>query len=492
MKKTKTNTIMKKIFYTVLLALSFCATASAQHNLRTGYFLDGYIYKHKLNPAFASDRGYFAIPVAGYVSAGVESNLAVSTFLTPDGNGNLMTFLNPSVSTEDFLSGIAENNPLNVNVDIPVLSFGFHAGKSFNTLDLSLKTDVRTNIPGSMFSWAKQYGDTFDMSNFGLNADARLELAYGYSRQFGEKFRFGFKLKFIAGLAKANYAMEQLTMTMTESEWSVASKGAGYFAAPGIGFKTTDAGAISGFNVPSDYQLMIDSAIQNKNYGGAVDLGFSWDIFKWLTLSASVTDLGFVNWNGVSRLESAERVTAYTGFDNLGPDTDMSAIGAEFNALGEQIMDALYPKVVGTNELLKENLSATAHAGLELRVPFYKRLSVGVLATHRFDGAYSWKELRGSVNWALFRWLSFSASHAESTYGQSFGGAVNFHPRGLNIFVGVDSYKPVMNVSPQYIPIDSFNTTVAAGINFAFGKYRGRYPRKSQVAAAAAAEVVAE
>ena len=483
---------MKKIFYSVLLALAFCATASAQHNLRTGYVLDGYIYKHKLNPAFASDRGYFAIPVAGYVSAGVESNLAVSTFLTPDGNGNLMTFLNPSVSTEDFLSGIADNNPLNVNVDIPVLSFGFHAGKSFNTLDLSLKTDVRTNIPGSMFSWAKQYGDTFDMSNFGLNADARLELAYGYSRQFGEKFRFGFKLKFIAGLAKANYAMEQLTMTMTESEWSVASKGAGYFAAPGIGFKTTDAGAISGFNVPSDYQLMIDSAIQNKNYGGAVDLGFSWDIFKWLTLSASVTDLGFVNWNGVSRLESAERVTAYTGFDNLGPDTDMSAIGAEFNALGEQIMDALYPKVVGTNELLKENLSATAHAGLELRVPFYKRLSVGVLATHRFDGAYSWKELRGSVNWALFRWLSFSASHAESTYGQSFGGAVNFHPRGLNIFVGVDSYKPVMNVSPQYIPIDSFNTTVAAGINFAFGKYRGRYPRKSQVAAAAAAEVVAE
>ena len=468
---------MKRLAISILLAFTCIATASAQHNFRTGYFLDGYIYKHKLNPAFASDRGYFAIPVAGQVSVGAETNLSLSTFLYPDGNGNLNTFLDPSVMVEDFMKGIQTNNPLNVNVDLPVLSLGFHAGKSFNTIDLSLKTDVRSNLPGSLFSWAKQAGNSLDMSDFGLNADSRLELAYGYSRQCGEKFRFGFKLKFIAALAKASYTMDRLTLDMNGDAWRLSSLGNGYFYAPGIGFKTTEAGAINGLDIPH-YEDIIDAALNSRNFGGAVDLGIAYDVFSWLTLSASVTDLGVVSWNEIYKIGSNESLVEYKGFENIGQD-DVN-VGDEFTALGEQLLDVISPKVLSHEETLMDMLSMTAHAGLELRVPFYKRLSVGALGTYRFDGPYSWWEARGSVNWALFRWLSFSASYAQSTYGESYGGAVNFHPGGINLFVGVDSFKPALNMTKQYIPIDSFNTTLAVGLNLAIGKYHGRFPKKQK------------
>ena len=483
---------MKKIFCIALLALSFCATVSAQHNLRTGYFLDGYIYKHKLNPALASDRGYFAIPIAGYVSAGVESTLPASTFLAADANGKMMTFINPNVNAEDVLSGISANAnyPMNLNLDVPVISFGFHAGKSFNTLDLSLKSDVRSTVPGSMFYWAKQqYGSSMNMSDFALNSNTRLELSYGYSRQCGEKFRFGFKLKFLAGLVKADYTMENLTMGVENDVWSIAAKGSGYYASSGVGLKTNDAGIITGFDAPKNASAIFNSVKNTKNYGGAVDLGISWDILSWITLSASVTDLGVLNWNNVSTLESVERTMDYTGFAGLGEGAK-EGVGSELKSFGSGLLDVMSPKVVGTEDKMLDKLSATAHAGLEIRVPFYKRLSVGALATHRFDKVYGWQEVRGSVNWALFRWLSFSASHAWSFYGdtklQSFGGAINFHPNGLNIFVGVDSYKTVMNtfkLPALNLPGENFNnTTLAVGVNFAFGKYHGRFPRKSQVA----------
>lgn len=468
---------MKRLLGIVIIALSFCATASAQHNLRTGYFLDGYVYKHKLNPAFASDRGYFAIPVAGHISAGVETDLALSTFLYPDGNGNLVTFLDPSVSAEEVMDGIKTNNPLNVNLDLPVISLGFHAGKSFNTLDLSLKTDVRSNIPGSLFSWAKQYGNTLDMSKLGLNADARLELSYGYSRQIGEKFRFGFKLKFLAALAKASYTMDQLILTANEDAWRVTSQGSGYFYAPGIGLTKDDSGVINGLDIPY-YEEIIDAALNSRNFGGAIDLGITYDIFKWMTVSASVTDLGVVGWNGLTKIGSDESSIEYAGFENIG-DEDMN-IGEQFGALGEEVLAVISPKVYSTDEKLMDMLSMTAHVGLEVRLPFYKRFSVGALGTYRFDGPYSWWEARGSVNWALFRWLSFSGSYAQSTYGESYGGAVNFHPNGINIFVGVDSFKPALNMTKQYVPVDSFNTTLAVGVNFAFGKYHGRFPRKAK------------
>ena len=86
------------------------AGASAQQNLRTGYFLDGYIYKYKMNPAMAPERGFFALPVMGNIGLGVETNLGLSTFVYPTSQGGLTTFLSPRVSSEDFLKNIADNN----------------------------------------------------------------------------------------------------------------------------------------------------------------------------------------------------------------------------------------------------------------------------------------------------------------------------------------------------------------------------------------------
>ena len=465
---------MKKLICAALAGLLLCTAASAQHNFRTGYFLDGYTYNHKLNPAFASDRGYFAIPGVGYTTAGVETNMSLSTFLYPDGKGNLNTFLSPDVLASDFMKGIQTNNPINANVDLSVLSLGFHAGKSFNTLDISFKTDVRSNLPGSLFSWAKQGGNTVDLSDLALRADSRVELAYGYSRSIGDKLRIGLKLKFIATIANASYHVDQLRMTMDEDVWRVASKGHGHFYAPGVALGMDENGLINGIDIPH-YTDILNEAVGSKTYGGAIDLGFSYDIRKWLTVSASVTDLGFVNMTGVTLLESSSHTLEFTGIENIGSDeADMEK---ELGTIGEELLDIVAPKVVSTNDVLRELLSMTTHVGLELRAPFYKRLSVGVLGTYRFDGPYSWWEARGSLNWAPFRWLSFAASYAQSTYGESYGGAINFHPNALNIFVGIDSFKPAMNLSRQYIPIDSFNTTLAVGVNIAFGKYNGRFAK---------------
>jgi hypothetical protein len=268
--------------------------------------------------------------------------------------------------------------------------------------------------------------------------------------------------------------MDKLTLSTTGDKWRAEAEGNGYFAAPGIGIKT-DNGVVNGFDLPGDYQEIIDAALAARNFGAAVDLGVSFDILKYLTISASVTDLGFINWTG-TRLGSNQEAIEYTGVENLGEDG--VDIGKQFEALGKDLLNLISPRVQAENEQLKDMLSMTTHLGLEFRIPFWQRLSVGALGTYRFDGPYSWWEARGSVNLALFRWLSFSGNHAWSTFGDSYGAALNFHPNGLNLFVGVDSFKPALNVTPQYIPIDSFNTTVAVGLNLAFGKYHCRYPKK--------------
>ena len=75
----------------------------------------------------------------------------------------------------------------------------------------------------------------------------------------------------------------------------------------------------------------------------------------------------------------------------------------------------------------------------------------------------------------LLNFFSLAASYAISDFGSSLGGVVNIHLPGLNIYAGVDSYKPLLNVTPQFIPIDSINTNVVLGANISFGKAVGRY-----------------
>ena len=71
---------MKKLTVIVFTVLVSVMSAYAQHNLRSAYFLDGYTYKHKLNPAFGGERGYFAIPALGHLSLGVESKCELLDF----------------------------------------------------------------------------------------------------------------------------------------------------------------------------------------------------------------------------------------------------------------------------------------------------------------------------------------------------------------------------------------------------------------------------
>ena len=66
---------------TALALLLSAVTAIAQQNLRTAYFLDGYTYKYKMNPALAPERSFISVPVLGNLSLGLESDLGLSNFL---------------------------------------------------------------------------------------------------------------------------------------------------------------------------------------------------------------------------------------------------------------------------------------------------------------------------------------------------------------------------------------------------------------------------
>lgn len=458
----------------IIFALLLLTTVGAfAQNFRTGYFLDGYMYKYRFNPAFQGERGFVSIPVAGSTSIGVETNLALNTFLYPTSDGKLATFLHPNVSNETFMSKIQTNNPIKFNTDFNILAVGFRAKKTYHTIDVSMRTNVNAALPGDLFRFMKVGGSdgnrVYDFSNLSVNANACAQAAYGFSIKIKDFMSVGLRAKFLLGIQNVQSQVSKLQLSLQDDKWMVSA--AGDVMASALVAKAIAQEEIS---VPND----LTAIFKTPGLGAAFDLGVSIDFLKHFTISASVLDLGFMSWQNMTSYKLETEPWEYTGFNNLGSTVPGESVENQLDQKLEELAGLIkLDSPVHVDKSLGM-LGFTTMLGLEFRMPFYDRLTIGALGTRRFEKSNSWTEGRFSLGIAPLRWLSLSANYAISTFGHSYGGALNIHPKGFNLYVGVDSYKPLLNMTPQYIPVDSINTNLEFGITFPFGKYNGRYPKK--------------
>lgn len=489
---------MKKLLYIIAITLlSACAyvTANAQQsNLRTAYFLDGYTYRYKFNPSFAPERGFFAIPAIGNVGFGAESNLGLSNFYFPTGNGNLTCFIDDSVSDDQFMSGIKKRNLLNVNTSANIFALGFWSGESYHTVDMSLRVNGRANLPKSLFHFAKvgtAGGNTsWTINDLGLRADSYAEIAYGFSRSVGDNLRVGGRAKFLMGLTRGEVMIDQLNLTVSREKWEAKAKGHAEISGP-ISVGTKDGSSLVDYDNIVVYEEVDEILDGIKNYGFALDLGASYNFLDYFTASLSLLDVGFISWNNMTSAEAATKPWLFDGFGTIKTDGSTD-FGEQFSNFGDDLIDMIQLEKTGDGKKTK-GLTATLHAGIEARIPFYQRLTFGFLATHRFDGPFSWTEARLSANWAPVNCISMAASYAASTFGNSLGAVLNFHFPGLNLYLGTDSFLPLTNLTTNYIPVSDINTNLTLGLNITFGKGHGIYHdmKRAKKAAKKAAKAVA-
>ena len=181
----------KKIKAVVLAAMCGGLTVNAQHTY-SGYFTDGYLFRHQMNPAASNEQSYVSMPGIGNVDVSLRGNLTVKDVLY-NVNGKTTTFLNPAVSADEFLGNIKDKNRIRTDVNVQVLGAGFKAFGGYNTVGLSARANVNVNLPGALLRLAKQgiENKTYDISDFDAHGEAYAELAFGHSRDINENLRVG-------------------------------------------------------------------------------------------------------------------------------------------------------------------------------------------------------------------------------------------------------------------------------------------------------------
>ena len=476
----------RKYFLLSALFLIVLATPSVRaQELETGYFLGGNPYAFRSNPAFQSERNIFSIALGG-TGLGAWSNLGVSSLFYPGDNGFLYTFMNDRVSPAEFQRKIGRNNRLNLDARVNLLTLGFWADRRFYTIDLNIRSLNAVSAPFDLFDFLKsdsQSGRSFDFSGTGMRAKEFVELAFGWSKNYDNIFNVGFRVKALVGIAEMEVLAENMQLSLASNRWEVRARSILNASSPSLVYQR------DGDELNIDSIEISDKKYGPAGYGGAVDLGASWNVLPYLTLSAAVLDLGPIRWN--REIQGVSPETAYT-WEPSGQDGGSNDTWEEEMDEARSVLSGIFrfkdrSGAGGQFEMLPFRVNL----GAEFRMPFYERLSVGLLYQGRGGATFSRHAGRLSLNWNPLNFLSLSTGTTLSKMGQNVGFALNLHPGGLNLLLGCD-YIPFRTVSiaplakdwpAQYrslavLPRDQMKLNLYIGLNFALGRSRLNFKRE--------------
>ena len=448
------------------LAVVLSAGVSAQTTLNSSYFMEKMTKRNQLNPALKTENNYVSIPSIGNLYLGINSNLGLGTFLYPRDN-KLVTFLHESVPADEFLNKLTPNNTIELDLGIDLISFGFWAWGGQNTFNLSLKSNTGAYLPKEIFQFLKTGQEAtgvtrYDMSNVTATTSNYIELALGHARDITDKLSAGAKIKVLIGAAHAEARIDRMDISMSQDEWVI--KQAGHLQATSLLELTTDpeTGEVTNYKMGSNFGL--------AGFGLGLDLGATYKLIDNLTLSAALTDIGFMRWNNLTRAETdPTKEFQFSGFDNIGAKDDENGdnpFKKEADQLGEDLK-ALTKFYKTDARSVSNSLRTTLRVGAEYAV-LDNAISFGLLSTTRFSSYRTYTEGMAAINFRPLSMLHLTVNGSVSNMGSSVGAILNLCGTGFNVFLGTDYFAT--QYSKQFIPINHARANFSFGFNITFGK----------------------
>ena len=471
---------MKYIFI-IVLALIF-ADSSAQ-NSQVLYFMN-LPQNHLINPAFRpSNSVYIGLPLISSINLNMNNNFVnFSDLLQKDQSKNLIvSVLHPDYDPDTFLAKIREKNSIEQEFTIQTLGVGFSVGKdSYIFLDINERIDGNIVLPKDLFRLALKGNSDFvgrkiDLSSLRGEMSYYREVGLGFSRNFTDKLRVGIKGKLLFGLANASIDNKSLGISVNEdyshtldANLTVNMSGPIHVNMDSNNNITSIALDDNKFKTASGVR---DFFTDSKNIGFGMDIGASYDLNDRIVLSASVTNLGFINWKKDVTNLKADNKFKFSGLNLLDVINGTKTI----DELAADMLDSLKNAFVVSNT--KTAYTTFLPFGVSVGGSFSvtKKLTLGLLSYSRVIGQQIRESLTFSANLTIGNEFSASLSYtAENHRYDNLGAGIAFRT-GVTQFYLLSDRVPVTwtrikdNNSNVIIPSNWNTVNIRFGMNIVIG-----------------------
>lgn len=453
-----------------VLALATTAVTVNAQEFRSSYFMQTVNLRHQMNPALLDST--YVTALFGGINVGTTGNVGVKNFIYKlDGNPqyDLTTFMSPTVSSGEFLGGLHDKNRLDVYLNYNLFSYAFRAFKGVNVVELNLRSNTNVSLPYELFEFMKTAGarEHYSLEDIGARSQNYVELALGHSHKINDRLTIGAKAKLLFGLAYADLSVNKLDLTMTGDKWAIDGDARLKASVFGTSLDHKENTADKTYDAPDGRKRvdgLDDISGGLSGFGLAFDLGATYKINDDLTVSAAVTDLGFISWNKTQQASSAGQ-WEFDGFNNIyaGSHTVGSQkLGDQFEDMGDDL-EELFSVYDDGETATTQALAATVNLGAEYTLPAYRNLRFGLLYTGRIHGLYSYHQAQLSAIVRPVKWVEATVNTAVTSTGMTFGGALSLKAKHFDFYVGADRFFGKLAKS-CYLPLNKCNSNLTFGM----------------------------
>jgi len=433
---------------------------------------------HLYNPALRpSNSFYFGL---GITAIGLNLNnnfFNFSDVFLPGRSDSIITFLHPDYDINNFLKKINSNNFLTPDVNVQLFGLGFNAGKDLYVfLDVTERVEGNFSLPGDLIKLSLTgnddfVGKTLDLGSFDAGLIYFREAGAGFSKLFGKHLRLGIKAKMLFGLAGFSMDNRKLNVTINEDFTHTFNADLTANISGPVNIYYDADNYPDSISFDEDKLKSPDAYLNTKNPGLGVDIGAVYSFSEKFSISAAVTDIGYIKWKDMVTNMKAESEFTFSGF-NI---TDVVNGTKTFEELTDEMLDSLKRSFVVTDNKKPFSTYLAPAVTLGASYNFTRSLGIGVLSHTLFEG----NEIREAVTFSanLNAGNSFSASVSYTAKSRSYdniGVGLAWRLGFLQFYIASNRIpviwnKIIVDNSSFFLP-ENFNTfDLRFGLNVAFG-----------------------
>ena len=339
---------------------------------------------------------------------------------------------------------------------------GFHVSNHSEFLLAYPKNLFRLALNGN----AAYLDQTLDLTPR-LNATNYHQYALSLARNIGKKWRVGARIKLLGGVAHLSSAPtgnEISLLTQSEAYQIELQTKYTFMASSSLGLGVENLVDL----VQGQGQFTPTGWAGLSNPGYAFDLGVQYEPIANLQLSASIIDLGRINWRQAAGSYQVERTLRFEGLDPIGAgwiNLVDSNWQENFSAEFERFADSLGGSfgIEQQGERFETGLPARAYLSAQYRI--FRFLSLGLAWTGEYYQRTQTQAISAWTGLHAGRWLTFGLNY---TYDFRYQSMLGVHSR-LNLGP-MQFYGSLGNILPAISPMGTQSISLILGANYTFGR----------------------
>lgn len=455
MRKVELNSHILAVF----LILSLSGTLSAQD--KTMYFLGVEPQSNLFNPAFQNDSVFLVFSLSGSSFINNPTLTYNDLFTTKTINGAEDMYwdfenIDRKLKDKNFIIAGIYSTPFFLGIKLK--------NQWFLNFSASVKGNSYFKYPGTISSIRFGNADLennkpriIDLNNYSINELTYAEYSFGVAKELSPALKVGVHAKALMGISaiKTNHFYASVNTKDDFSESLLETDILMHVS--GTLFNTDKVEREFETTKPFKEFLTGKESISLRNFGAAMDLGFSYKINQSFTLYGSITDLGFIKWGLEPQQLVSKDQYLFTGF-YFSPYTLKNDFS--FNKYLKQLADTVISTIIPETKNEKFITGLYPKTFLGLTYQYSPKISFnGLISSTIYNDVYI---LNGTIGTT---WVPYKKLALTSTFSYSNFSLCNF---GLGVLLKFKRFQYYC-VTDNIAGIDlanSRNSNFSMGVNW--------------------------